>query len=148
MITKAVKRKVADFWHNQCAHCGRNDYLQFHHLKPKAAGGSDEADNLILLCACCHAVIHGKIYNPQRPNCHTSISYEAALPILDDYFANKIGARETKEKLNLSPKTHLSESSLVRRYKREHNIDKFYNNVDLCSSHKKRKTSPSLPIPE
>lgn len=61
-----------------------------------------------------------------------------AKPVLAQYFANEIGARETKEKLNLSQKTHLSESSVFKRYKREHNIEKFYNNVDLINS-KRRK---------
>jgi len=48
------------------------------------------------------------------------------------------GTKETKERLHLSQKTHLTESSLYKRYKREHNIDKFYNNVDLINS--KRRT--------
>lgn len=148
MVTKANKRKVAEFWHNQCAYCHKTDYLQFHHIKPKSAGGTDEPDNLLLLCACCHAAVHGKIYNPQKPNCRTSVAYETALPVLEDYFTNRIGARETKEKLKLSPKTHLSESALIRRYKREHKIDKFYNNVDLKNSHKTPNAGLSLTAPE
>ena len=79
-----------------------------------------------------------RAYNPQKYRQATSIDYETAIPILDAYFANKIGAKETKEKLNLSQKTHLTESSVYKRYKREHKIDKFYNNVDLVNS--KRRT--------
>lgn len=138
MITKATKRKVSIFWNEKCAICENNDYLEFHHIIPVAAGGTDEYDNIILLCACCHATIHGRTFNPQKPNCKTSIDYETAKPILEAYFANQIGTKETKEKLNLSQKTHLSESSLYKRYKREHNITKFYNNVDLINS-KRRK---------
>ena len=52
-----------------------------------------------------------------------------------DHWANP---EEAKEKLNLSSKTHLSESSVYKRYKREHKIGKFYNNVDLVNS--KRRT--------
>ena len=77
---------------------------------------------------------HGRKYNPDKPNCRTSIDYETAIPTLQAYFANEIGAKETKEKLHLSQKTHLSESALYKRYKREHNIDKFYNSVDLINS--------------
>lgn len=134
MISKSIKRKVTDFWENKCAICGNNDYLEFHHITPTAAGGTDEYDNIILLCAACHAAIHGRTFNPQKPNCKTSIDYETAKPILAAYFLNQIGTRETKEKLNLSQKTHLTESSLYKRYKREHNITKFYNNVDLVNS--------------
>ena len=139
MINKYVKRKISECWNYQCAICGRNDYLEFHHLIPVSEGGTDDYDNIILLCACCHAAVHGRTYNPQKPNCRTSIDYETAKPILAAYFANKIGSRETKEKLNLSQKTHLTESTLYKRYKREHNITKFYNNVDLVNS--KRRTA-------
>lgn len=139
MISKYDKRIVAESWDNQCAICGRNDFLEYHHIIPKSKGGNDKYDNLILLCACCHAAIHGRTFDPHKPNCKTSITYEAAEPILAAYFANEIGTKETKEKLNLSLKTHLSESSLYKRYKREHNITDFYNNVDLINSKRSRK---------
>ena len=138
MISKATRNKIEKAWNYKCAVCGNNDFLEIHHLTPKEQGGSDEYDNLILLCACCHAGIHKKAYNPQNYKQNTSIDYEAAKPVLAAYFANEIGTKETKEKLNLSPKTHLTESSVYKRYKREHNIEKFYNNVDLINS--KRST--------
>lgn len=134
MLTKVVKRKISECWNHKCAVCDQNDYLEFHHLIPLSEGGSDDYDNIILLCARCHAVIHNRTFNPNKPNCKTSIDYETAKPVLAAYFANQIGAKETKEKLNLSQKTHLTESSLYKRYKREHNIGKFYNNVDLINS--------------
>lgn len=134
MISKATRNKIEKVWNYKCAVCGNNDFLEIHHLTPKEQGGSDEYDNLILLCACCHAGIHKKAYNPQNYKQNTSIDYEAAKPVLAAYFANEIGTKETKEKLNLSPKTHLAESSVYKRYKREHNIEKFYNNVDLINS--------------
>ena len=134
MVSKATKRKIDKLWNHQCAICGNKDFLEYHHIIEKGKGGTDDYDNIILLCACCHAAIHGRKYNPNKPNCRTSIDYEAALPVLQAYFANEIGARETKERLHLSQKTHLSESALYKRYKREHNIDKFYNNVDSINS--------------
>lgn len=134
MISKSTKRKVTDFWENKCAICDNKDYIEFHHITPIAAGGTDDYDNIILLCACCHATLHGRTFNPQKPNCKTSIDYESAKPILAAYFSNQIGTRETKEKLKLSQKTHLSESSLYKRYKREHDITNFYNNIDLINS--------------
>jgi hypothetical protein len=139
MISKLTKRKQLEFWDNKCAICGRNDYLEFHHLIPKSEGGNDEYDNLIVLCGCCHANVHGRSFNPDKPNRKTSIEYEAAEPILSAYFSNEIGTRETKKKLNLSPKTHLTESSVYKRYKREHNITHFYNNVDLINSKRSKE---------
>lgn len=134
MINKYVKRKISECWNYRCAICGRNDYLEYHHLIPISEGGTDDYDNIILLCACCHAAVHGRTYNPHKPNCRTSIDYETAKPILAAYFTNEIGTKKTKELLHLSQKTHLSESSLYKRYKREHNITNFYNNVDLVNS--------------
>ena len=139
MVSKLTKRKVSEAWGNKCACCSSIDFLIFHHIIPKTEGGTDEYDNLILVCACCHSAIHNRKYHPLSNQANTSIDYEKAIPILDDYFSNKIGTKETKEKLNLSPKTHLSESSVVKRYKREHNIEHFYNNVDLVNSIRRKK---------
>ena len=141
MVSKSVKRKLLLCWEDKCAVCGKQDYLEFHHLIAKEKGGTDEYDNLIVLCGCCHAAVHGRKYNENKPICNTSISYEEAKPILEEYFANKIGAKETKDRLKLSQKTHLSESALYKRYKREHSINDFYNNVDLISS-KRRNHVP------
>lgn len=138
MVSKATRNKIEKAWNYKCAICDAKDYLEVHHLISKSEGGKDDFDNLILLCSRCHAVVHNRTYNPDNYKVNASISYDAAIPILERYFANEIGARETKEKLNLSEKTHLSESSVYKRYKREHNIDKFYNNVDLVNS-KRRK---------
>ena len=142
MVSKSTKRKVLIFWENKCAICGKQDYLEFHHLIPTENGGTDDYDNLIILCGCCHAAVHSRKYNNNKPNCKTSISYEEAIPILNEYFANKIGTSETKARLKLSQKTHLSESALYKRYKRENNIEHFYNNVDLVKS-KRRKENVS-----
>ena len=146
MVSKSVKRKLLMFWEDRCAVCGKQDYLEFHHLIAKENGGTDDYDNLIVLCGCCHATVHGRKYNKNKPNCNTSISYEEAQPILEEYFANKIGASETKERLRLSQKTHLSESALYKRYKREHNIKSFYNNVDLINSKRRKNVSDIMDV--
>ena len=141
MVSKSIKRKLLQFWDDKCAVCSNQDYLEFHHIIPKGNGGTDDYDNLIVLCGCCHAAVHGRQYNKNKPNCNTSISYADAKPILEEYFSNKIGASETKERLKLSQKTHLSESALYKRYKREHNIKDFYNNVDLINSKRRNDVS-------
>lgn len=105
MVSKATRNKLEKCWNSRCAICCGNDYLEVHHLIAKSAGGTDDYDNLILLCACCHAAVHNKAYNPDNYHQNTSIDYEYTKPILAKYFANEIGARETKEKLNLSQKT-------------------------------------------
>lgn len=37
-----------------CQKCGRRNALECHHINPRRAGGSNEPDNLIILCAPCH----------------------------------------------------------------------------------------------
>jgi 5-methylcytosine-specific restriction endonuclease McrA len=45
-----------DGW--RCQICGCLQRLQVHHLKLRSQSGSDEEQNLITLCADCHARIH------------------------------------------------------------------------------------------
>ena len=139
MISKATKRKVEAYWGEKCAACGDIAFIEFHHIIPVSKGGTDEFDNIILLCNCCHALVHGRAQKAPNPHKRTSIEYSMAIPILDAYFAEEIGAKETKEKLNLSPKTHLTESAVCKRYKREHGIGYFYNHVD--TKNRKRKSN-------
>ncbi|MGL5550327.1 MAG: HNH endonuclease [Culicoidibacterales bacterium] len=60
-IKKAVKNEVDKETNFKCAWCGVN-LMERHHIKEHAVGGSNEADNLILLCPNCHTDVHkGKI---------------------------------------------------------------------------------------
>ena len=47
-----------DGW--RCQACGSMLHLQVHHLKLRSRAGSDEEQNLISLCAECHARMHRK----------------------------------------------------------------------------------------
>ncbi|HPF71954.1 MAG TPA: HNH endonuclease, partial [Candidatus Krumholzibacteria bacterium] len=38
--------------------CHRRHYLEVHHVTPRARGGTNEASNLVTLCASCHRVWH------------------------------------------------------------------------------------------
>ena len=40
--------------HKYCQRCGRFIGLEVHHKIPLANGGTDELDNLIVLCSVCH----------------------------------------------------------------------------------------------
>jgi 5-methylcytosine-specific restriction endonuclease McrA len=47
-----------DGW--RCQVCGSMQNLQVHHLKFRSQSGGDEEQNLITLCAQCHARVHRK----------------------------------------------------------------------------------------
>lgn len=52
---KALAMKRAA-WH--CEQCGTDRAIQVHHVKPRSDGGTDDLDNLKVLCATCHDVAH------------------------------------------------------------------------------------------
>jgi len=41
-----------------CEICFRSDLLKIHHIQEVQAGGSDDPENLQLLCADCHNLVH------------------------------------------------------------------------------------------
>ena len=41
-----------------CVECGETEHLEVHHMVYKSHGGAHEPDNLITLCAWCHAEKH------------------------------------------------------------------------------------------
>ena len=44
----------------RCALCDCTHYIQIHHVVPRGAGGKVESEqNMITLCATCHAQAHG-----------------------------------------------------------------------------------------
>jgi hypothetical protein len=43
---------------SSCQACGSNEGLEFHYLRPLAAGGGAESSNLLLLCRDCHDKVH------------------------------------------------------------------------------------------
>ncbi len=53
-ITAGERRQVWKRAGSQCRNCGSTHALQIDHIQPKALGGSDEAENLRLLCRPCN----------------------------------------------------------------------------------------------
>ena len=46
-----------DSW--RCQSCGAMSNLEVHHKRYRSHSGHDSAENLITLCARCHASVHG-----------------------------------------------------------------------------------------
>lgn len=54
-----IPQWIKDRKYHFCAACGRTDELQYHHLIPVVDGGTDDPNNIVVLCAECHHKWHG-----------------------------------------------------------------------------------------
>ena len=43
----------------KCAHCGSEDGVEYHHIRPLQYGGTNDLSNLVPLCHSCHLKAHG-----------------------------------------------------------------------------------------
>ena len=68
-----------------CAICDSPKYLQVHHCIKRSQGGSDNVQNLICLCADCHALAHGTILNDAEIS--PEDMQQAIVEYLADYYA-------------------------------------------------------------
>lgn len=64
-IPPVVRAEVMSKYSRRCAHCSSRSNLQIHHREHFAKGGQHNINNLILLCANCHAEEHKEehVYN-------------------------------------------------------------------------------------
>ena len=141
-----LKDKLGD----KCANCGSKDLVEYHHVVPLVHGGTNNLGNIVPLCHECHLKAHNKhnhgdAYKKAKEDGRVGrkhkMSYEECLPYLEAYFSNEIGTRELIEKCKYKPGTKISNRAYVKRYKKEHNIEHFYNNVDLLASQEIRLAS-------
>lgn len=60
-ITKN-KGEILEMFNNKCEICGMDlkEILVVHHKTPISKGGTNEIDNLSVLCPNCHALVHKK----------------------------------------------------------------------------------------
>jgi len=61
VIPAGVRREVLerDGYRCRSAGCGSARFLAVHHRTPREAGGTNDPENLVTLCASCHRAIHG-----------------------------------------------------------------------------------------
>ncbi len=60
-IPKKTEKRIYQEANSCCAICTEDNVeaLEMHHMLPKANGGDDSEDNLLLVCSSCHSKIHG-----------------------------------------------------------------------------------------
>lgn len=57
-LSTEVKRKVSKRDKGQCVVCGTKEKLHYHHINHFSKGGTNSVENIVLLCASCHAEEH------------------------------------------------------------------------------------------
>ena len=60
-ITQDIKKIVYERDNGKCKQCGSDRDLQFDHILPHSKGGSDEVENLQILCKTCNSKKSNKI---------------------------------------------------------------------------------------
>ena len=56
-----LKEYCLEKYDYKCAECGYKDELECHHIKPISIGGSNDIENLVILCPKCHLKKHEEI---------------------------------------------------------------------------------------
>lgn len=74
----------------RCALCDSTKYLQVHHAVKRSLGGTDRPENLITLCADCHALAHGMNLRDVVDMDQETIE-QAIVEYLADYYAGHTG---------------------------------------------------------
>ena len=69
-ISPAVRREVLAKYRHKCQQpgCRHTQYLHIHHIIPRTEGGSNELQNLTVLCSACHGLLHST-----KPNSSESL---------------------------------------------------------------------------
>jgi 5-methylcytosine-specific restriction endonuclease McrA len=70
-VPAATREFVWERDNGQCQVCGTSRDVECHHVVFRSHGGGHEPDNLTLLCAACHRLVHGGRLRVIRRNNHT-----------------------------------------------------------------------------
>lgn len=55
-LSKGMYSNIYEFYKNKCVVCGFSEIIEVHHIIPRRSGGSDDVNNLIVLCPNHHAL--------------------------------------------------------------------------------------------
>ncbi|GIV98814.1 HNH endonuclease [Roseiflexus sp.] len=66
IVSESLKQQIFELYGSRCYACGFSIHtiLRVHHRIPVSLGGTDEIENLVLVCPNCHTLIH--LFSSQR----------------------------------------------------------------------------------
>lgn len=101
-------------------------------MVPLRNGGSNNINNIVVLCHECHMKAHNKI--PR--NCNhcgrpKKATLEDSLEVIDRYFKCEITIKEAKKLIGLSINNKSTWYGIIKEYKKINGIKAFRNNLDI-----------------
>jgi hypothetical protein len=85
---EAIRDRAFGHYGRECAECGTDEDLQVHHKTPKAYGGTNKLDNLIVLCETCHQEKHGYKFDYTGPATGTKKTKNKKVELLQKAIKN------------------------------------------------------------
>ena len=142
-IPEKVKKKIWQEANMRCAKCGESDVdiLEIHHIKAVQSGGTNDKENLLLLCSNCHSKITaGDISEAEVLRLKISLmagthTYKESSgnvvgitgDVTNSTIANKIEIKTQKKKVLLNPPSGTIASSVDHRNYVKHLIDRYHD---------------------
>ena len=123
----------------ECVNCGSTKNIEYHHIVPLVAGGTNRYSNIVPLCGECHGKIHGlkschkRGEGAGRPRNEAPLCYEA---YLREFIRGRITYKECHDLLELPKSVKFYDKWYYREYLKEKGIVKI-----IKSKGQKRKES-------
>lgn len=57
-VSPGVRQAILDRDGHKCFFCGATTNLHVHHMTPRSKGGTDDPENLLVVCEKCHTWLH------------------------------------------------------------------------------------------
>ncbi len=88
-MERAVRAAVNIRDHRRCRCCGGKDGLHQHHLTYRSRGGAWSTENIVTVCAGCHALIHARQLWTLGKNADKRITFEIHEAAVVDIFGTR-----------------------------------------------------------
>ena len=119
--TKQFQDMLKETLGTNCANCGSNKHIHYHHIIPLINGGTNNLGNIVPLCEDCHGLAHErssyKLLRAGKERAKTKKGYKEGRP-------KKYSEQELKEAMKLksegfsynqiTKETGISKSTLIR----------------------------------
>lgn len=146
------KSELINMHGDTCCNCGSTESIEWHHVVPRALGGTNNPRNIIPLCWKCHKTIHRGItiddLKDGKPNYggRKRKNVELANTVFEHYINGEIGNRKCKELIGYSQRTQIIDRAQFKDFLKERGIKSVRNNIDIVGSNSPDKLLGGAPV--